>query len=109
MRMLLLAASALALSSCSSLTGFITGTNSPVTAANVQTACMWVQTADSVFKAVAPIAKLSPAIIADEQKAADAAGTPCTPPYPTDLAQALADVMQITQKIQSATPTAPAA
>ncbi|MDB5358831.1 MAG: hypothetical protein JWO51_128 [Rhodospirillales bacterium] len=99
-KILLGTALALCLSACA------TGSGSVVTTANVETACGWVQTADIVFKAVAPLSggKITQAMIDDEMKADQAATVICTPPYPTDAPTALAKLLKIVAQIQTATP-----
>lgn len=92
----------IALSGCAS-----SGSSSGVTTANIETACAWVQTADVVFKAVAPLAggKITAAMITDETTADQAAAVICAPPYPTDLPTALAALLKIVGQIQTNIPT----
>jgi hypothetical protein len=90
---------AIALASCSTI-------SSTVTTANVQTACGWVQTADIVFNTLAPLSggKITADMIATEKKADASATVICTPPYPTDVQTALADLLKIVGRIQTVTP-----
>lgn len=76
------------------------------TTANIQTACGWVQTADVVFNALAPLSggKITADMIATEKQADASATVICTPPYPTDVPTALADLLKIVSQIQAATP-----
>lgn len=92
---------AILLAACST-----TGTSSVVTTANVQTACGWITLADvgfSTANAVSP-GSFSPSLVGDVQKAEAAANVICTPPYPTDAATAVADLLKILAQIQTATP-----
>lgn len=74
----------------------------------IEMACWLVQAADAGFQAYAAGAKVDAGVVADEAKAIAAANGICANP-PTDLAQALGDVMATYKAVVAATPATTAA
>jgi hypothetical protein len=105
-------AAALLLGACTAqqITQAQTDANDAVAAAQptIEMACWLTQAADAGFQAYAASANLDPAVVTDEQKAVAAANAICANP-PTDLAQALVDVMASYKAVVAVTPATPAA
>jgi len=101
------AAAALLLCGCSAqqIATAQSGADSAVAQAQptIEMACWLAQAADAGFQAYAASAKANAGIVADEEKAMAAANAICATP-PTDVAQAIVDVMAAYKAVVVATP-----
>ena len=70
----------------------------------IEMACWLVEAADAGFAAYASSGKADPAVVADEQKAIAGANTICANP-PSDVAQAITDVIAVYKAVVAATPS----
>ena len=100
-------ATALSISACSSSQIQQAGADADSAVASAQPtielACWLAQAADAGFQAYVATQEVTPAVLADEQKAMAGANAICASP-PADLAQAIVDVMAAYKAVVAATP-----
>lgn len=70
----------------------------------IEMACWLVQAADAGFSAYAASGNADPSVVADEQKAVAGANAICANP-PTDVVQAITDVIAAYKAVVAATPS----